>query len=88
MMDLSFYNNGHKEVFYEKGLMERPIRRKLKKEPKHPSVVVSVIRVAQRITEGCFCNHINCFLAISDTKSISSLAGSTNGSTSVSISRI
>lgn len=27
MMDLSFYNNGHKEVFYEKGLMERPIRR-------------------------------------------------------------
>ena len=23
MMDLSFYNNGHKEVFYEKGLMER-----------------------------------------------------------------
>lgn len=24
MMDLSFYNNGHKEVFYEKGLMERP----------------------------------------------------------------
>lgn len=26
MMDLSFYNNGHKEVFYEKGLMERPIR--------------------------------------------------------------
>ena len=28
MMDLSFYNNGHKEVFYEKGLMERPIRRK------------------------------------------------------------
>ena len=31
MMDLSFYNNGHKEVFYEKGLMERPIRRKKKK---------------------------------------------------------
>lgn len=28
MMDLSFYKNGHKEVFYEKGLMERPIRRK------------------------------------------------------------
>lgn len=28
MMDLSFYNNGHKEVFYEKGLKERPIRRK------------------------------------------------------------
>lgn len=28
MMGLSFYNNGHKEVFYEKGLMERPIRRK------------------------------------------------------------
>ena len=28
MMDLSFYNNRHKEVFYEKGLMERPIRRK------------------------------------------------------------
>lgn len=28
MMDLNFYNNGHKEVFYEKGLMERPIRRK------------------------------------------------------------
>lgn len=28
MMDLSFYNNGHKKVFYEKGLMERPIRRK------------------------------------------------------------
>lgn len=28
MMDLSFYNNGHKEIFYEKGLMERPIRRK------------------------------------------------------------
>lgn len=28
MMDLGFYNNGHKEVFYEKGLMERPIRRK------------------------------------------------------------
>lgn len=28
MMDLSFYNNGHKEVFYEKSLMERPIRRK------------------------------------------------------------
>ena len=28
MMDLSFYNNGHKEGFYEKGLMERPIRRK------------------------------------------------------------
>lgn len=27
MMDLSFYNNGYKEVFYEKGLMERPIRR-------------------------------------------------------------
>lgn len=27
MMDLSFYNNGHKEVFYEKGLMERLIRR-------------------------------------------------------------
>ena len=27
MMDLSFYNNGHKEVFYEKGLMERSIRR-------------------------------------------------------------
>ena len=26
MMDLSFYNNGHKEVFYEKGLMERPMR--------------------------------------------------------------
>ena len=58
------------------------------KEPKHPSVVVSVIRVAHRTTEGCFCNHINCFLAISDTKSISSLAGSTNGSTSVSRSRI
>lgn len=30
MMDLSFYNNGHKEVFYEKGLMERPIRRECK----------------------------------------------------------
>lgn len=28
MMELSFYNNGHKEVFYEKGLMESPIRRK------------------------------------------------------------
>ena len=59
-----------------------------KKKTKHPSVVVSVIRVVQRTTEGRFCNHINCFLAISDTKSISSLAGSTNGSTSVSISRI
>lgn len=31
MVDLSFYNDGHKEVFYEKGLMERPIRRKYKK---------------------------------------------------------
>ena len=32
------------------------------------------------ITEGCFynVNSFNCFLAISDTKSISSLAGSTN----------
>ena len=28
MMDLSFCNKGHKEVFYEKGLMESPIRRK------------------------------------------------------------
>lgn len=28
MMDLSFCNKGHKEIFYEKGLMERPIRRK------------------------------------------------------------
>ena len=26
--DFLWGNNGHKEVFYEKGLMERPIRRK------------------------------------------------------------
>ena len=42
------------------------------------------------ITEGCFynVNSFNCFVAISDTKSMSSLAGSTNGRTSVSIFKI